>query len=215
MKNFLLFFLILNCSSSFSAAFIPWNKLQTGDLILLSLNCRVCQLIELEEGLPFSHMALVVKENYQIKLLEAWGVEGIRKKSIQEFWSDKNLNSENPILVLRHKTQLFKRTQASEIENYLAEFIGKKYDPYFLWHNTNDQGQPIYYCSEFIYKLYKKWLGENLRLKTKAMTFNKHYFHWEKYYKQFFMKVPAGFEGISPADFVKSSDFKIIFNDGD
>ena len=83
---------------------IPWQKLRSGDVILLSLECWVCQLIEQEEGLPYSHMALVYRDQNGIRLIESWGREGVAAKSPEIFFKDKRVNSKHKTTVLRHQT---------------------------------------------------------------------------------------------------------------
>lgn len=218
LKYLVLFFVIIFSveaqTQSDPRLAIPWSKLKTGDLLLISLQCRVCQLIELEEGEPFSHMALVIKNKNKISLVESWGADGIKLKTPKEFWLDKVLNVKNPLVIIRHATQFKNRPQLQNLESFLPLFLGKKYDPHFLWDNTDVNKQPLYYCSEFLYKILKLWLTDNLILKTKKMTYTKYYSNWVKYFDQYRQAVPAGLEGISPADFVKSKDFKIIFNAG-
>lgn len=198
-----------------SSTSIPWSKLQTGDLIMMSLQCRLCQLIELEEGLPFSHMALVVKNQQKISLVESWGLSGVKIKDIQEFWLDKKLNLKNPIVILRHSSNMHQKVskyETHQLEKYLQYFLGKKYDPEFLWDNKDEEHQSKYYCSEFVYKLYHVWLKEKFTLKTKKMIYQKYLHQWIKYFQQLHMKVPEGKQGISPADFIKSTEFHAIFN---
>lgn len=194
---------------------IPWEKLRTGDIILLSLECRVCSLIELEEGLPYSHMALVYRDKKNIlKLVESWGSAGVKAKTVTEFFQDKKLNSKNTMIVLRHKKLLNTKKYFFEVPVILENFLNKKYDPHFLWDNKDQDQEPMYYCSEFIYKFFQSWLDDNFKMKTKKMTFSKYYSHWVQYFKALKQKVPAGKEGISPADFAKTSDFLLIFNGG-
>lgn len=212
LKIILIFLLFIPVVSATKK--LQLSQLQTGDIILMSLQCRLCQLIELEEGLPYSHMAVVIRNKDKILFAESWN-EGVGLKNEFEFWQDKKLTPSSEMLILRHVSQskinLRKEISAtSALENYLNSYLGKKYDPYFLWDNFDEDDQPIYYCSEFIYKLFKNWLGDDLILQTKAMSYVRYYSQWEKYFKSYGQSVPAGKIGISPADFAKSEDFEVM-----
>ena len=202
-------FLLLWCFLPNSYASVPWHKLRTGDVLLLSLDCWVCKLIEAEEGLPFSHLALVYRDQTGIKLVESW-TRGVEIKTVEDFLKDKKINNQQKIVVLRHPSFFRSRFLQRDFLETLKTFLGKKYDPHFLWNNKDEEQKPLYYCSEFVFHFLKSILKNNLLLKTKKMTFDKNVQHWQKYFFNLRQKIPAGQEGISPADFVKSQEFKII-----
>lgn len=182
---------------------IPWNKLQTGDILLLSLECRVCKLIELEEGLPFSHMAIFVKTGTKFMIMEAWA-DGVKLKNVSEFFEDKRMTKNSEVVILRH---IKVKNTRRNLLTLLPSFEGLSYDSNFLWDNVDEYRRPKLYCSEFVYKVYEKWLGHDFTMKTKAMNYRK---YWNDWYKYFQGKIPQGKMGISPGDYLKSFEFEIV-----
>jgi hypothetical protein len=212
MRKLLILLSFYFSSLVYSNESIPWHKLKTGDIVLLSLDCWVCSLIELEEGKPYSHLAVVYRNpQNHLFLVESWGSAGVQMKTVTEFFQDKRLNSQNPMTVLRHKSLINKRINSRDFYQNLEKYIGKKYDPHFLWDNKDEHHENMYYCSEFIYKLFQDWLGNSFQMKTKKMVYTKYYRYWVQYFRNYNQKVPAGKEGVSPADFVKSTEFNVIF----
>lgn len=48
-------------------------NLQTGDILLQPLYCRLCELIESEEQSIYSHMGLVIQRESETFVLESFG----------------------------------------------------------------------------------------------------------------------------------------------
>lgn len=185
---------ILLSSPVFSA--IKHLDLRSGDLILVSLNCRLCELIEKEEQAPYSHMGLLLDEK---TVLESLGE--VRLTNLEEFLSRRKQGSQ--VLRLRAKSSSLLRPLSRDLlYNEAREFLGLPYDDDFLWDNFSDSGEEKLYCSELITKLLDKHF--NQELPTKKMHYN-YLSEWEDYFGE--GNVPRGKKGNSPADFYKSDLF--------
>ncbi len=179
------------------------DDLKTGDIILQSVPCLVCQLIEEEEKSPYSHIGVVIKQpSGEPMVLESWGY--VQNTSLSLFLSKRKKGS--PSLVMRPLDE-FKLEQISDqvlMDHFLNFFAGKNYDPYFLWNNRNENGE-MYYCSEFVAKFMNPFLKK--RLLPKSMHFETNRNAWMNYFNGM---PPDGMPGISPGDFERSPLFKNV-----
>lgn len=200
------FYFIISCLNYSHATTVrlPIQHLRTGDLILVSLQCRLCQMIESEEDSKFSHMAMIIKSQTSVLFTEAWS-DGVTTKTYEEFFKNKKLTPGSEMVILRKNKW---GNLKAPIYKLVKSFEGLSYDSHFLWNNFDDLRREKLYCSEYIYKLYQNWLLFPLQLRPKAMSFHK---NWNAWYKYFQGKVPQGKLGISPEDFYRSSEFKMIF----
>lgn len=200
-----LFFILILFANYVHAEFVrlPLGILKTGDILLISLKCHLCQMIESEENSEFSHIALIVKDQTNTFFAEAWN-DGVKTKTYDEFFSNKRLRQGSRIVVLRKKMKSIAKVSYLRL---LKSFEGQSYDSSFLWDNIDDVGKEKLYCSEFVYKFYSKWLNRPFALTPKRMNFTK---NWSEWIKFFHGKVPQGKLGISPEDFYRSSDFYIL-----
>jgi hypothetical protein len=189
----LILFILLN-----SAAFgLTVDDLRSGDVLLESLPCHLCGLIEIEEGAPFSHAGVILKENGQIRVLQA--LNRVQSVSIDAFLAQRRKGS--PIEALRplHRDRLDPR----ELSNrFHQQFEGLSYDSAFLWNNRDSEGEQLY-CSEFVAKFLAPFLSESIS--TKPMHFNEYRDEWIRYFKG---NPPDGLPGVSPVDLLRSSSFR-------
>jgi Permuted papain-like amidase enzyme, YaeF/YiiX, C92 family len=197
----LIFFLIFTTYSyASSPAMAVIDGLQTGDLLLESLPCRVCQLIEQEEGVPYSHVGIVVNsmENSgrPIVVLESW--QSVRATPLAEFLARRTHGTRT--LILRPKNF---RTVSSEamLRVFHDRFEGLDYDEAFLWGNSNEKGE-LLYCSEFVAKLMNVFLRNPLM--PKPMHYQKNRALWIRYFRG---DPPDGLMGNSPGDFLRVGGF--------
>lgn len=167
------------------------SDLHTGDVILQPLSCHLCTLIEEEENSPFSHVGIVLK-NEKLFILEAWG--SVKKTPLEEFMHRSKKDS--ALLVLRPQSSL----DTVKVENlFTTYFEGLEYDHDFLWDNVSLDGKEKLYCSEFVVKFLKLFLGDFIS--TRPMHFQKNRDAWIRYFKRL---PPDGLPGISPAHLEQS-----------
>jgi hypothetical protein len=190
--------LTLSDTRAFTAA-----DLKSGDVLLQSIPCYVCSMIEIEEGAPYSHMGVVLKTSAGISLLQAWG-------KVQALPLAESLAIRKPhtnTLVLRavnaRGRELHLDTQKiSDVFDH--EFSNLSYDEAFLWDNRDASGEKLY-CSEFAAKFLNRFLP--IPIQPKAMHFNQYRDSWIHYFQGM---PPDGQPGISPADFLHSPLFKTV-----
>lgn len=187
-------FIVLFCLSSMVQA----ARYQAGDVILVSLPCYICSLIELEENSKFSHIGIINIENGQPVVYEARG--SVKKTSMKSFL---NLLKADRVIRIIRLPMVF---NAKELRYYFEEFYeGLDYDRGFLWNNFDEHNNEKLYCSELVYKMLSHFW--DFTLKPKKMHFDQHPDIWFKYFKG---NVPAGKMGLAPEDLNKSSEFSLV-----
>lgn len=172
-------------------------KLAVGDVLLQPLDCWACTLIEEEEKSLFSHMGVVISVS-PVLVAEAYGT--VRMVSLTDFLA--KTERSQAVQVLRLKESLRSYKGQTLLDYYLSEFDGRKYDSEFLWHNFDQSGRELLYCSELVSKLFEDVYG--LPPELKRMHFDKNPELWKKFFKG---KVPAGEWGTSPGDFERSDRY--------
>jgi hypothetical protein len=179
----------------------PTSSLRSGDVILISLPCRICKVIEAEEGAPFSHMGVVLRYNRQMSVLDAY--HDVREVPLQEF-----LKLRDPAaapVILRAKTASGKSLSDSSFQmliRFKLKFRGHSYDSEFLWDNQDEKGEKLY-CSEFAAKFLNAYLP--IPIEPKPMHFRVSRDDWIRFFQG---PPPDGKLGISPADFYRSALFR-------
>ena len=154
-------------------------------------------MIELEEGRPYSHAGIILKEGSKLFVLESWVT--IQKVPIQNYLSIRKKNTLT--LALRPIDQAgneihFRTRKMSRV--FRRHFLGLHYDEQFLWDNQDAEGE-LLYCSEFVAKFLDRFIPTSFA--TKPMHFNQYRDAWIRYFKG---TPPDGQPGISPSDFEKS-----------
>jgi hypothetical protein len=115
-------------------------EFQEGDIILQSLNSMQCEAVKAATNSDYSHCGIVIEDGGKLVIYEAVGP--VKKTEIKAF-TDSGTNGH--YVVLRSKD---KKIDPSEMRAYCNSELGKPYDIYFNWDDTE------LYCSEFVWKAY-------------------------------------------------------------
>lgn len=199
MKSILFVFLALFLSLSAQARI----TLQVGDLLLQPLNCWSCSLIEAEEGTIYSHMGLVISVD---PLLVAESISAVHAIPLNRFAAKTEAGHRLTVMRIKNRRALMKfKKSSAELQRLFMSFAGKKFDGEFLWDNTDENGEELLYCSEFITKLLSSFL--KIEMPMKRMHFEKNRPDWEEYFKG---NVPDGEWGNSPSDYYRSDLFDVV-----
>lgn len=203
--NLFLFSIVFAATQAFGLSI---KDLQTGDVVLLSLNCYECRVIESETESLFSHSGVViVDEEGNTKIAQSLG-------SLDHFtYAAFTKNMTPGTFVHVYRPREFKNLSASALEllekNMLDVFNEKfrfaPFDSKYLWNNYSTSGVELLYCSEFIAKFLDHFL--NTKTTTFPISYKKHYDYWTKYFKG---PVPVGELGNSPASFSRDNRFEFI-----
>jgi hypothetical protein len=175
-------------------------SLRVGDILLQPLYCWSCALIEAEENSIYSHMGIVVQVAPEVLVAESWQSVTLTPLEVFKKRTEKN----QAILVRRYQNEAitldFEKDEAKLSELLKKEFLGLKYDPDFLWHNFDNDGNEQLYCSEFVSKLLQAFLG--IEGPIKRMVFKVNTDQWIRYFQG--RPLPIGQWGNCPGDYEKT-----------
>lgn len=187
---------------------------QSGDILYQDCQCGpICEAIEdvtqLNDKRRFSHMAIVVKVDDTLKVVEA-NTNGVKCVNLDSFISRyKDKNGKPRIAVGRIEEELeYLLPMATE---FAKNQIDKEYDYNFLPNNDK------YYCSELIYEAFNyAFFGETPFFREVKMTFKKYkssttHPEFIKYYKKLKKPIPEGKLGTNPAQLSRDKRFKLTY----
>ena len=184
-----------------TARALPRQDLKTGDVLLISLPCRLCSIIEAEEGAPFSHIGLVLMEGGRVTVLDSY--HKVAQSPLEEFVKLAKPGSRPVVLRAVGPNRRFIEFDSSDVaRRFHGNFEGLHYDSQFLWYNQDELGEKMY-CSEFVAKFLSPYLSRPLS--TKPMHYRVHREEWIKFFRG---NPPDGLPGISPADFSRFPAFR-------
>lgn len=204
MKTFIAFLLSFFVVSTPGHAF----ELQNGDILLISLNCYECRVIESETNSKFSHSGVVIKdEKGQVRIGQSLG--SVALYPLEQFLKNRtpglsvDVYRPKQFLKLSQKERQFLDSQMLHVFN--SAFKGLPFDHDYLWDNFNLMGQELLYCSEFIAKYLDHFLSQPTL--PYPLSYKKHEEYWRKYFKGV---IPEGVLGNSPASFSRDDRFTFV-----
>jgi len=187
-------------------------ELQAGDLLFQNLDCGdLCEAIETVtegvDGKDFSHCAMVIEHEGELKVIEAIG-SGVQITSIEDFYvrSGDSLETRN-ITVGRMKDASQDLIEGAS--NFALSKLGEPYDQVYLLDNG------AWYCSELIYESFKAANQGKEVFQLAPMTFKnpqtEEYFPaWLEYYQELGVPIPEGEAGLNPGSISRSNHLKIL-----
>lgn len=173
-------------------------ELKKGDLLLQSLRCYVCNLIEAETNSPYSHIGIVLFKNNKPYVLEAFSNVAI--VPLKEFLSKSKKNI--TVKVLRHKA--LRDSEYYGLNAFAQNIEGNPYNKSYRFNNYIN-GKKSYYCSELVYEYLKEIT--NFIPHPTPMPFKINPDLWDKHFQG---DTPRGELGISPEDFNDETYFDVI-----
>ena len=180
--------------------------LQTGDVILVELNCYGCTLIASTTDSRFSHSGVVIREEREIYVAEALGdvhllrlSDFLRRAKSYEIYRNKEIAH----LKIAGRFQEFE----DNFVKLYQSFHGLPFDREYLWDNFDSVGREKLYCSEFLTKILNPFLSS--KIPVEPMDFSENWEYWQEYFRG---EIPQGKLGNSPATFSQSEDFFLIFS---
>lgn len=187
---------------------LTFHDLQAGDVVLLSLNCYECRVIESETESLFSHSGVVViNEQQETKIAQSLGRVAMDKFS--DFIKNKTpgtfVHVYRPKEFKKMSAHDYAKLSASMLDLFERHYKGAPFDSRYIWNNVNAKGEELLYCSEFIAKFLDNFLQKKTVLAP--ISYSKHYDYWLMYFKG---NVPLNEPGNSPASFSRDDRFEFI-----
>lgn len=204
-SSFVVFAIVTAVSIALKASFLKpglplrliQNKtLQNGDIIFQSSKAGQSLAIQLATKSKYSHCGIIFIYDSDTLVLEA--VQPVKYTPLSAFIK-RGDNSHYVIKRLKDSEKILTKAAVNKLIAEGNAMIGKNYDIYFEW------GDERLYCSELIYKLYKRALAVEIGTIQKLSEFDLSHKEVKKIMKERYGKnIPYGENVISPAS---------IFND--
>lgn len=129
------------------------NKIKEGDIIFQETRSQQSKALKLATKSRYTHVGIIFKKRNRLYVLEA--VQPVRITGFNTFIR-RGVNRHFIIKRLKKADELLTETNILKMKKYSRNFLGKNYDIYFEWSNNR------IYCSELVWKIYKKVLNVEL-----------------------------------------------------
>jgi hypothetical protein len=123
--------------------------LMDGDIVFQTTNSAQCEAVQLATNSPYSHCGIVFRKNGSWHVLEA--VQPVRYRSF-DLWIQQGMNGHYVVKRLKNAESLITPDVAKKMQKEGAKMLGKDYDITFEWSDKE------IYCSELVWKIYKRVL---------------------------------------------------------
>jgi hypothetical protein len=178
------------------------NQIQTGDIIFQTSLSEQSEAIQLATKSKYSHCGIIYKKGDAYQVFEA--VQPVKYTPLDE-WINRGKNGEYVIKRLINADSILTPDNLNKMKQVEKAFKGKPYDMTFEW--TDDK----IYCSELIWKIYKRGAGIEIckleRLRDFDLTNKKFKIKMTERYKD---KIPLDALVVSPKSLFESTLFRTI-----
>jgi len=202
------FFLLLKII--FLTNFAIAQELQSGDIILISFNCYECRVIESETNSLFSHSGVILKgKDNNFYVLQS--LSSVSSVTLDQFLKNKRPLSKvsiyRPKDFFNYTSKEYLELTQEMVSIFSSKFLGLKFDSDYLWDNVDQNGNELFYCSEFVAKFLDNFLSKPTI--PYPLSYKKNYQYWFKYFNG---HVPEGVLGNSPGSFAEDPRFEFVFS---
>ncbi|MDG4715429.1 YiiX/YebB-like N1pC/P60 family cysteine hydrolase [Winogradskyella marincola] len=185
--SIIVLFLVISCSSS--------TTIKSGDIVFRGatqsdLSEAINEVTQTEKATNYTHMGICSVEDGSVFVYHSDLGKGVLKEPLELFLkSDDSSTYTADVYRIKNSTQTQIATAISKAKNLVGE-------PYNVTYILEDKG---YYCSEYIYELFK----EDNVFTLEPMTFKNaktNTFHngWVTHYKDLGIEIPEGKSGCNP-----------------
>jgi hypothetical protein len=183
--------------------------IESGDLVFRgalgsNLSKAINDVTQTTKATNYTHMGICDVVDGKVTVYHSDVYKGVVKESLELFMSSED--------TARYNLDLYriKNIESNQIEKALSIAKSLIGEPYNTTYILEDKG---YYCSEYIYELYKT----DSIFKLEPMTFKNsetNTFHrgWIDYYKNLGIAIPEGKLGCNPNGMANSNTLKFIKN---
>lgn len=126
------------------------DTLMDGDIMFQISTSGQGKAIQLATNSPYSHCGILFRDNNEWMVFE--GVQPVKKTPLTE-WIKRGQHNIVVSKRLKNADQLLTPSVKNRMKTEANKFIGKNYDLTFEWDDER------IYCSELVYKIYKRGAG--------------------------------------------------------
>lgn len=138
------------------------TRFQNGDVIFQTSESKQCEAVRIATNSNYSHCGIIFIENGKTMVFEA--VQPVKLTPLKQ-WISQGKGNKYVVKRLKNATTVLTDSTLEKMKNYGMNFKDKDYDLYFEWSDNK------LYCSELVWKIYKKVNIELCSLK-KLKDFN-------------------------------------------
>jgi hypothetical protein len=184
------------------SATIDLSRFQTGDLIFQTSLSGQSLAIAVATHSPCTHMGMIVHIDGKPSVQEAR--TNVHFVPVQD-WIKSGKDQQYFLMRLKNSDKLLTRANLEILEKEARKFLQKRYDFNFTW--SDDQ----VYCSELIWKIYKRALNIEIGAPKKLKDFDLSHPIVQKLLKQRYgNNIPYEETVISPADMFASDKLQRV-----
>lgn len=136
---------------------------QNGDIIFQSSQSKQCEAVKIATNSRFSHCGIIFIENGKTYVYEA--VQPV-KMTLLEDWINQGKGAKYAVKRLKNSDKILTKEVLQKMKTYAKSMNNKDYDLYFEWSDEK------IYCSELVWKIYKKGANIELCSTKKLKDFN-------------------------------------------
>lgn len=180
----------------------PDNEIKNGDIIFHTSLSSQSKAIQLATKSTYSHCGIVFKEGNQFYVFEA--IQPVKKTPLNS-WIKRGKGNKYVVKRLKNADQILTPAVLKKMKQLGDAFNGKNYDFTFEWSDDN------MYCSELIWKIYKRTTGLEVGKLQKLKEFDlSSDIVVEKMKSRYGNKIPFEETVISPSAIFESSLLKTV-----
>ena len=166
------------------------NKVKDGDLIFQISLSEQSQAIQLATNSKYSHCGIIYIDKGQFYVFEA--VQPVKMTPLNR-WIERGKNRHYVIKRIKNAEEIMTADMIEKIRKEGKQFLGKDYDLTFEWSDEK------IYCSELIWKIYKRTTGLEIGKLQKLGDFNlSHHLVKQKLQERYGKRIPKSEFVISP-----------------
>ncbi len=178
------------------------QEIQDGDIIFQISKSSQSKAIQLATNSKYSHMGIIYKKADSFFVYEA--VQPVKMTPIKK-WINRGVDKHYVIKRLKNAENVLTDETLNKMKSYGENFIGKSYDLYFEWSDDK------IYCSELVWKIYKKNTGIEIGQLEKLSDFDlSNEIVKQKIKERYGENIPMNEKVISPAAMFNSTNLETI-----
>jgi uncharacterized protein YycO len=139
------------------------SLIKEGDIIFQETRSFQSKALKQATKSRYTHTGILFRDKNRLYVLEAVGP--VRVTGIHAFIK-RGVNGHFVVKRLKNREQLLTERNIGRMKKYGRKFLGRKYDIYFGWSDER------IYCSELVWKIYKKTLGVEIGKLQKLEDFD-------------------------------------------
>jgi len=207
MSKILKFFMIIAIFATIVFAWVSNTStekmvLRSGDIIFQDSRSSQAKAIKLATHSRYSHMGIIYKKGDKTYVYEASAT--VRMTPLKK-WINRGVGKHFVIKRLKDN-KILTRKNLKKLQRVGRRFKGRRYDILFGW------GDQKIYCSELVWKIYKRALGIEIGKLKKLKTFDlSHPVVKAKLKERYGKRIPLNEKVISPQDMFDSSKLITVY----